>query len=558
MGNGQDKYFEKTYTLADDNINHQGYRILLNNDNTYKLYSAAIDNGNWYSTVLNADLEGNLYDIKEYKLTPSDPDYTLSLQGLDACVGNENYAIAGRSESYDTLGQNYSTNGFLLTVDETCDSLNLFLFDQGGIDREFYCVAPTADNGFMLAGSANYGAGETPYFLRVDSNGEFVFEANFLEFSSDMEKGRFSAIASIENGGFVLVGTPNYSAEPADRDAFLVEISADGEISNSQLIDFGHSDSAMDIKQTSDGGFILAMHKGNEVAMPTSDLEGVGVMVKYNSDLAYEWEIEICNNQTTQAVIELADNKFAICGSHEYEDGEIDLTIAKVAIIDNEPILQWRRFYGDDGVDNAFDIIASPDDSNGFTMIGRSDSTDINHLYLIKTNCMGLINLPEANFEVEMNELTAAFNNVSQYVYPDSIDGGQYLWDFGDGNTSTAINPTHTFAEGGIYDVTLTAIVCDDTSIFTQTINTLTDIQNISNANIQLYPNPANDILQIQQTDHQTYDYELFNSKGQLIDKGQLNQDQNSLNTKDFYNGIYFLQLRNEHYSMTQRIVIQH
>ncbi|MBK6902278.1 MAG: PKD domain-containing protein [Saprospirales bacterium] len=30
-------------------------------------------------------------------------------------------------------------------------------------------------------------------------------------------------------------------------------------------------------------------------------------------------------------------------------------------------------------------------------------------------------------------------------------------WDFGDGNTSTAQNPTHTYAGAGLYTVTLNA-----------------------------------------------------------------------------------------------------
>jgi len=36
-----------------------------------------------------------------------------------------------------------------------------------------------------------------------------------------------------------------------------------------------------------------------------------------------------------------------------------------------------------------------------------------------------------------------------------------YLWDFGDGNTSTEANPVHTYAVEGIYDVTLTAEFAD-------------------------------------------------------------------------------------------------
>jgi PKD repeat protein len=39
-----------------------------------------------------------------------------------------------------------------------------------------------------------------------------------------------------------------------------------------------------------------------------------------------------------------------------------------------------------------------------------------------------------------------------------------WQWDFGDGQTSTEMNPVHVYAEGGVYDVTLTAIGNADTA----------------------------------------------------------------------------------------------
>jgi gliding motility-associated-like protein len=59
----------------------------------------------------------------------------------------------------------------------------------------------------------------------------------------------------------------------------------------------------------------------------------------------------------------------------------------------------------------------------------------------------------------------AQFNNTSDA-------GQQFRWDFGDGATSTDINPTHTYAIPGTYTVTLTAIdsaTCNITSTIQQT-----------------------------------------------------------------------------------------
>jgi PKD repeat protein len=50
------------------------------------------------------------------------------------------------------------------------------------------------------------------------------------------------------------------------------------------------------------------------------------------------------------------------------------------------------------------------------------------------------------------------FNNLS-------INSNTYLWDFGDGDTSTEANPTHYYSAPGKYTVTLTSINSTDTDI---------------------------------------------------------------------------------------------
>jgi gliding motility-associated-like protein len=51
-----------------------------------------------------------------------------------------------------------------------------------------------------------------------------------------------------------------------------------------------------------------------------------------------------------------------------------------------------------------------------------------------------------------------------------SLGGIDFLWDFGDGSTSTAVNPTHIFGNTGTYTVKLTAIdttTCNKTDTYT-------------------------------------------------------------------------------------------
>ncbi|MBK9513534.1 MAG: PKD domain-containing protein [Flavobacteriales bacterium] len=77
--------------------------------------------------------------------------------------------------------------------------------------------------------------------------------------------------------------------------------------------------------------------------------------------------------------------------------------------------------------------------------------------------------VPEAAFiapiTVEVNT-PIVFDNTS-------ADGISYTWDFGDGNTSTAQAPTHTYTIGGSFEVSLTATTGNCSSITTRTVEEL-------------------------------------------------------------------------------------
>ncbi|MDW7692319.1 PKD domain-containing protein [Flammeovirgaceae bacterium SG7u.111] len=82
--------------------------------------------------------------------------------------------------------------------------------------------------------------------------------------------------------------------------------------------------------------------------------------------------------------------------------------------------------------------------------------------------CNGIITQPnivivpppiEGAFSADKTSFCELGNPVSTVTFtPDSLSTGitSYEWDFGDGNTSTAINPSHTYTAFGSYEVTLT------------------------------------------------------------------------------------------------------
>lgn len=111
------------------------------------------------------------------------------------------------------------------------------------------------------------------------------------------------------------------------------------------------------------------------------------------------------------------------------------------------------------------------DSNNGGPYWGNSVAVYNNRLYIGTTNWAN-------GGEVWMKTLTADFTATPtrgappltvQFANSSAGDFTTSQWDFGDGGTSTAVSPTHTYAAVGTYTVTLTVGDGTDTSAITKT-----------------------------------------------------------------------------------------
>ena len=74
---------------------------------------------------------------------------------------------------------------------------------------------------------------------------------------------------------------------------------------------------------------------------------------------------------------------------------------------------------------------------------------------------------PTANFSY--TAVTQNYNTPIQFINTTS-NGGEYLWDFGDGTTSTLEHPSHSFTTAGVNTVSLIATNCQSSDTITKTI----------------------------------------------------------------------------------------
>jgi len=73
---------------------------------------------------------------------------------------------------------------------------------------------------------------------------------------------------------------------------------------------------------------------------------------------------------------------------------------------------------------------------------------------------------------------------------------------------------------------------------------------------IKIYPNPANEIIHIQNPESSIINYTLFNSIGKPIKTGTLDNS-NTISAKNIPHGIYFIHISSHSFSHFQTIIIQ-
>ncbi len=204
------------------------------------------------------------------------------------------------------------------------------------------------------------------------------------------------------------------------------------------------------------------------------------------------------------------------------------------------------------------------------TIIGSSDQTlSFQHagqytISLKVSNDLGwdkvsraidIVDEPIVNFSYLIEGNTVSFFN-------ESVFGESYFWDFGDGFTSTAEHPTHSFTQTDTYQVTLVVNnhCGEQSSVQTFVITNTSDLE--KQLKYQLSPNPADDLIFLEFSGDNINEFEFYltDINGRTVYQ-QKNNYQNSafhqsIDISHLPAGLFFFTLRIGEKTSTQKIVI--
>jgi PKD repeat protein len=156
-------------------------------------------------------------------------------------------------------------------------------------------------------------------------------------------------------------------------------------------------------------------------------------------------------------------------------------------------------------------------------------------------------------------------NNLLTYSFTDLTSGNpqSWLWNFGDGITSTLQNPAHTYSSSGSYLVQLTVSHGDCNETTTKIVDVVTGISTLNAGNvIFLAPVPASEAVKL--TFGQAVDgkltVDILSIDGQLVNSYSFNNVSGSidLDLTKLIDGTYYVKIENQAFLTVKKLIVVH
>jgi hypothetical protein len=368
------------------------------------------------------------------------------------------FVVAGTTGSFGTG----SGAVYLVKTDASGDELWSKTFGGSGYDSG-NSLQQTGDGGFIIAGTTDsFGAGDTDvYLVKTDANGTELWSKTFGGSGSD--EGR--SVQQTSDGGYIMIGT-TLPSEPGFHDVLLIKTDANGNELWSKTLGGSQSDYGSQVRQTSDGGFIIAggtdSFGGGEtdVYLVKTDASGVELWSKTFGGSDYD---------SGASVQQTSDGGYIIAGyTNSFGAGGGDAYLIKTDASGDE---LWSKTFGGSNTDQGDSVQQTTDGGfivTGFTAsLGAGDGDVYLVYYKPMVAVTGLSMSPTNTIQAAESETFAAdaysedgdsiyyrFDLVPNYgtANYDPMNNWQTIQDF-----STVKTCGHTFTETGSYVVVVWA-----------------------------------------------------------------------------------------------------
>lgn len=276
----------------------------------------------------------------------------------------------------------------------------------GSLEEKINGVVKTNDGGMIIIGNTNSNDGDVflennqidIWIIKIDSNGNKVWSRTIGGAKNDYG----SSIIATNDGNYIIAGYSESSDADVPgnfglHDFFVAKINGSGNVIWTKNYGFTGHDHAHKIIQTKDGGYFIvgfAEYSGIEGSGGT-DNNGEGheighrntqhgsgeyIGVKIDAQGNFKWYRYFGGTQNDRIndVVEANDGGLVMVGYSESNDfditdnkGSYDYWVIK---LNENGSLHWKHNYGGSGIDQAYSVTKSA--NNSYLIVGRTNSED--------------------------------------------------------------------------------------------------------------------------------------------------------------------------------------
>lgn len=491
--------------------------------------------------VVQTNLSGNWIDTLIYDQN----GYGLDVV-FDAVEFFDAYFLLGRY--FDTVKSDYDT--YLLKTDNRLNTQTAQLFDFGYAEEIRFLFVDSSDNSLLALGyhylDSSFNSSQI-ILAKVDTNGNLIWKREYGGAGYDFAY----HLLEMPDKGYMLSGEKTTFPFPNNTDTDLFLMKLDAQFNEVWTKSFGSSleDRAgfsNNAVLTSDSGIIMT----GWVNIPHPNFAtSKGYVIKTDIDGNLLWEkyheaggFYIVEHHSVQPA---PDGNYFI-GGYKNDTNTLQLNSWLMKIdIDGNTI--WERLHA---IDSAAQYIwdMNLNSFGGVAMTGFIiyQGPAANDIVFITTDSCGYTEGDVSIAQIQLDTLiekTITLQNISPAYC-------SWQWQFGDGDSSSVRNPTHTYNDTGSYTITLITRAGNDwdtASLIVHVGDTITGVSqqsSVVSAEMKLYPNPASAYIilsgyipeNITGARVEFYDIQGRLVKMELLKNGLINQ---SISMKEFATGVY-------------------
>lgn len=460
------------------------------------------------------------------------------------------YILAGSSNSVNgDVTQNFGGVDYWIVKMNSVGTIQWKKSYGGSGDDYANSVQQTFDGGYIVAGTSNSNNGHISnshgnndfWIIKLDSTGNLIWQKSLGGTSNDSAQ----SVQQTTDGGYIVAGSSSsnngdVSANHGYSDFWILKLNSTGNIIWEKSLGGSGADEAMSVRQTSEGGYIIAGYTNSSNGNVTQNFGGSDYwIIKLNSLGNLEWEKSIGNlfDDVSYSAEQTMDGGYIVAGATTLnsESGVPDYRVLK---LNSAGGIEWSRYFGGNAHDNGQEVRQTPDGGyivGGWTVSNNGDVTGnhgIQDFWLVKLNSQGSLVWQKTLGGIDVD----AFSSLE--VTPDNgyIVAGYTMSNSGD------VSGNH-----GAMDAWVVKLNPEQLGVS----------ESIHTNQILMYPNPAKNFFYL---DHLPADVlvDVTDVSGRKVFSEYFNTEKIKINTSEFTNGTYIVGVKKKNgtFVFSEKIII--